>query len=173
MTDLITKISHIWQIIVSSNTLNFVIFIMCFVWLFKKIDMKGMISSLHEKIVTTIELAKIKKEEASKRLNEVEQKVKSLPEELESIIVDAKKGAEIIEKKLLEDVLKQAEGIKTNAQRVIEAEEKMLASKLTYKASKASVKIATNHIHKTLESNPALHEKYINESIDSLDRLNF
>jgi len=166
-------ISHIWNTIVHSNTFNFVIFVLILAWVFKKINIVAIISSLQEKIVKILEEAKIKKEEAKNRLAQTEKAVKNLPEELKSLIIDATKSAEGIEKKLLEDAQKQVESIKTNAQKVIEAEEKMLTSKLTQKASKASVEIARSNINKSLELNPALHEKYINESIDSLDRLNF
>ena len=61
----------------------------------------------------------------------------------------------------------------STAAKIINAEEKMLISKLTRSAPVASVEVAKKHITKTLEHNPNLHEQYINQSIDSLDRLNF
>lgn len=173
MTDFINTIFHIWKVFVETNTFNFVLFAAVFVWIFKKINIKGTIDSLHKKIVTTIETAKAKKEEAKARLKTVEKEVINLPEELTTMALDAKKSAESIEKKVLEDAEKQAENIKATSHKIIEAEAKMLTSKLTHKASKASVEVAKGHIKKTLELNPSLHEKYISESIEAIDRINF
>lgn len=171
--DLMETISHIWHVFVITNTFNFLIFAAIIIWIFKKINAKAIIDSLHAKVVETIETAKKTKEEAHGHLKEVEKSVENLPEVLNSILQDASKSAEVIEKKLLEDAQKQVEHIRVNAEKVIEAEEKMLTSKLTKKASKASVELAKSHIQTALEKNPQLHEKYINDSIEELDRLSF
>lgn len=173
MTDLTTSISHIWQVFVSSNTFNFVIFASIIVLIMKKINIAGIINSLHENIVKAIENAKAAKEEAKKQLSEVEKSVENLPQELKSIIEDAARSAEVISEKLLKDAQKQVEHIESNAVKVIDAEGKMLVSKLTNKVSKASIEVAKSHITATLEQDKSLHDKYIDESIDSLDKLKF
>lgn len=172
MTDL-AMISNIWNTFVGSNALNFVVFILVFALIFKKVDFKGMLESFSKKIADMIEAAKKAREDAHSRLKDVEKSVEGLPKELEAMEADASASAEIIEKKLLDEAQKQAEQIKVNAMKVIEAEEKMLTSKLTKRASKASIEVAKAHINNVLAENPQLHEKYINESIDELDRLNF
>lgn len=172
MTDLST-ISNIWQAFVTSNALNFVIFVAVFGWIFKKANLKGMLESFGQKIADMLEAAKKAREEAHLKLSDVKKSVENLPQELEKMETEASKSAEVIEKRLLEEAQKQAEQIKSNALKVIEAEEKKLTSTLTKKASKASVEVAKGHITSVLAQNPQLHEKYINESIDELDRLNF
>lgn len=166
-------IGNIWQTIVASNTFNFVLFVLIFVWIFKKIDIKGLFDSLHQKIVEILETAKKTKEDAHLELKDVEDSVKNLPKELEEIIEDAQKSSKVIEQKLLDEAKKQVEQIKSNAKKVIEAEEKMIKSVLTHKASKDSVEKAKVKVSSQLQTNPDLHEKYINASIDELDRLNF
>lgn len=169
----LTTISHIWQIIVESNIFNFIIFVLAFAWIFKKINLKGIIHSLQEKIIKILDEVKKEKEEALDKLTQAEKAVENLDEELKVIVEDAQKSAEVISNKILTEAQKQVESIELNATKVIEAEEKLLISELAKNTSKASVEVAKSHIEKTLAEVPTLHEKYINESIDELDRLNF
>lgn len=166
-------IEQIWQMIVNSNALNFTFFVLILAWVFKKIDVKSLFDGLHQKIIEIIETAKKSREEAHQKLKEVESSVKNLPKELEEIVKDAEKSAETIEQKLIDEAKKQVEQIKSNAQKIIEAEEKMIKSTLTIKASRESIEKARLNVKAALKTNPNLHEKYINESIDEIDRLNF
>jgi len=169
----LATISHIWNIIVTSNTFNFIVFVLILAWIFKKINIGEIISSLQVKIIKIIEDAKKEKEEALLKLSNAKKAVENLGEEMKVIVDDAQKSAEVISNKILSEAQKQLESIESNAIKVIDAEEKMLISKLTKSTSKASVEIAKARIEKTLEETPTLHEKYINESIDELDRLIF
>lgn len=162
----------IWNIIVESNTFNFILFVAIFAWIFKKIDIKRIIASLQKKIVKLIDEANANKSEAVIALKNAEKAVENLGEELKIIVGDAKKSAEVIGEKILTEAKNQIENIESNAKKVIDAEEKMLISKLTKSTSHASVKVAEEHIKEVLTQTPTLHEKYINESIDELDRLN-
>lgn len=169
----LTAISNIWKIIVESNIFNFVIFILIFAWIFKKINVKGIIHSLQAKIVKILDEVKREKEEALEKLAQAEKAVENLGEELQIIVDDAQKSAGVISEKILTEAQKQIESIELNATKVIEAEEKLLVSQLTKSTSQASVEVAKSHIEQTLAQTPSLHEKFINESIDELDRLNF
>lgn len=172
MIDL-SEISKIWNIIVQSNTFNFVVFVLILVWVAKKIDIHSIITSLQEKIIKIINDVKREHEEATNKLRQAEKAVENLGEELKTIVEDAAKSAEVISQKILTEAEKQVENIKANAKKVIDAEEKLLISKLTKNTSLASVGAAKEHVQNVLTENPLLHEKYINESIDELDRLNF
>lgn len=169
----LTLISHIWNIIVESNIFNFTIFILIFAWIFKKINLKGIFDTIHQKIIDVIETAKKEEEEALTALKNAEDAVSNLEQELAVIVADAKKSANVISEKIMNEAQKQLQNIEENANKVIDAEEKMLISKLTKGTSKASVEIAKSHIKDVLKQTPTLHEKYINESIDELDRLSF
>lgn len=172
MIDLST-ISSIWNTIVKSNTFNFILFVLILAWIFKKIDVVAMISSLQEKIIKLLNEVKKEKEEAHDKLLKAEKAVENLGNELNAIVDDAKNSAEVISKKILSEAEKQLKNIEANAIKVIQAEEKVLISNLTKNTSKASVEAAKSHIEAALQQTPTLHEKYINESIDELDRLSF
>lgn len=163
---------RIWNVIVESNTFNFIIFLFLFALIFKKINLKAIIESIHQKIVKLLEETEKNHEEAYQNLISAEQAIENLGEELNTIITEAEKSAKVISEKILIEAKKQLEDIESNAEKIIDAEEKMIVSKLTKNTSHASVELAKLHTKKVLEETPTLHEKYINESIDELDRLN-
>lgn len=169
----ISTISNIWDIIVKSNLFNFIVFVLILAWVFKKIDVASMIKSLQDKIIKIIDEVKKNHKDAKENLLSAEKSIEHLEEELEVIVKDAQKSADVISDKILTEAKKQLESIEFNAQRIIDAEEKMLISNLAKNTSKASIEHAQSHIKNTLAQTPSLHEKYINESIDELDRLNF
>lgn len=172
MTDT-SSIANIWNVIVYSNTFNFIVFVLILAFIAKKVNIGAVISSLQAKIIKLIDDAKKEHEEATNKLKTAEKEVENLPNELKGIIDDAHKSAEVISNKILSEAQKQIESIESNAQKVIEAEEKMLIAKLTKNTSQASIETATKHIQNVFVETPTLHEKYINESIEELDRLNF
>lgn len=166
-------ISNIWKTVVESNLFNFIIFVAILTWIFKKINVADMISSLQKKIIKILDDVKKNHDEAKNELENASKAVKNLDSELKTIVEEASKSASVIGDKILDEAKKQIENIESNAEKIISAEEKMLISKLTKNTSKASVKIAKDNIVQVLEQTPTLHEKYINESIDELDRLSF
>lgn len=166
-------ISHIWNIVIESNLFNFIIFVLIFVWIFQKIKVKEIINNLQQKIIKLIDDVKKNKEDAYSELIQAEKAIENLDDELKVIVDEAKKSANVLSEKILSEAKKQVEDIETNAEKVIDAEEKMLIAKLTKSTSHSSVKAAEDHIKNVLTQTPTLHEKYINESIDELDRLKF
>lgn len=166
-------IAHIWNVIVESNTFNFIIFAAIIVWVFKKINGKAMISSLQEKIAKLIEDVKNTKQDAETKLRNSQKAVEYLPHELEGMMRDAGKSAKALEEKILSETESQVQNIYKNAEKIVDAEEKMLISKLTKGTSLNSVKIAEDNVKNAFAQDKSLHEKYINESIDELDRLSF
>lgn len=172
MADIAT-ISHIWNVIVESNTFNFIIFVMLLGLIIKKVNVAAAISALQQKIVKIIEEAKKERDDAHESLLQAEKAVENLDSELKEIVNDAQNSAKVLGEKILNEAQKQIEDIENNAQKVIEAEEKLLISNLAKQTSKQSVETAKSHITNVLAETPTLHEKYINESIDELDRLNF
>lgn len=172
MTDA-ASIFHIWNVIVQSNTFNFIVFVAILAWIVKKIDIPSAITALQEKIIKLIEDAKREKEIASQSLANAKKEVENLPQVVDEILRDAEKGAGVIGEKLLSEAKKQIQSIEENAQRTISAEEKRLVDLLSKKTSMASVEAAKTNIKNVLQQTPTLHEKYINSSIDELDRLNF
>lgn len=165
--------SHIWNIFVQANLFNFVLFVAFFVWVFKKIKFGEIIKNLQKSVEDTVNSAKNEKDESVNLLKSANKSIENIENELSIIIDDAKKSAGIISKKIKDEAEKQVLSIEQNSKKIVDAEEKKVVSLLTKKTSKASIAVAKDQIKQALAQNPSLHEKYINESIDELDRLNF
>ncbi len=165
--------THIWNSIVESNAFNFILFVLILAWIFKKINVAAMISALQGKIIKLLDEVNQNHANAKSEFHNATKAVENLDVELKTIIEEASKSAKVIGDKILDEAQKQIETIETNAQKVIDAEEKLLISKLAKTTSKASIKIAKDNIVQVLEQTPTLHDKYIDESIDELDRLSF
>ena len=65
----------------------------------------------------------------------------------------------------------QIENIKSNILKVINAEEKSLSAKLTQDTVNNSIELAKQNIINKLNENPDLHNKFIDDSINEIDRV--
>ena len=130
------NLAQFWNVIVESNTLNFVVFVLILAYLCKKIDVNKIIENLQAKIQQMVEASKEAKEVAIKDLAKAEDSVKNVATEVETILSDAKATASKMSEKIAEDAKLQAESIKKNAKKIIDAEEKIIYNLLMKKASK-------------------------------------
>ena len=75
-------------------------------------------------------------------------------------------------RKILADANIQSESILQNADKINETNGKRIISDLTREAALVSVELAKRHIISVLAKKPQYHAKFINDSINELDRLN-
>ena len=73
--------------------------------------------------------------------------------------------------KALADKEKRITSIEENVGRAIHSEEKTISARLTRKTAQAAVLTAENHIKNVLKNSPQMHNRYIEESIAELDRI--
>ena len=165
------ELLDIWNFIVHSNTFNFIVMVLLLVWIVKKFNIKNALEVMKNNIIDSIEKSKQEKESASKTLNEANDAVKNLDSEINARITQAEEQGKNLAKQILTEADKKVKQIENNIERVVEAEEKTISSKLTSKTVKASVELSKNHIINLLKTNPELHEKFINESIEEIDRI--
>lgn len=162
---------EIWDIIVKSNTFNFVLLVAIFCFLFKKINISAIIEKLQQDIVNTIENVKKNKDIAGIKLSQAKDSVQNLDKDIQAQMDQASVTAQSIADTILKNTDKRIEMINGNVDKTIANEEKSLSAKLTEKAAAAAVAIAKTHIENTLKNRPDLHDRYINESIQELDRI--
>ena len=167
------KLIHIWEYFLQSNAFNFVLLILIFVLIDKKVHFGNMIENVKNKIIETINKSKEEKNNAKKALEDAQKSIANLESEIKAKIDSATHNAENLAKKIIKETEDKVRQIESNIQKVIDAEEKTISSRLTNKAALQSIELAKNNIKTLLEKNPHLHEKYINESIESLDRINY
>ena len=162
---------EIWDLIVRSNTFNFVLLLAIFYFIFKKINISQVIEKLQQDIINTIENVKNNKRQADEKLAKAKDSVKNLDKDIEMQMEQANANAKAIADTIFNNTQKRIDTIKTNVDKSITTEEKSLSAKLTEKAAHAAVALAKNHIINTLKDRPDLHDKYIDESIQELDRI--
>lgn len=161
-----------WNVIVQSNTFNFLIFIGLFALLFKKINFGAMMDSLQAKVMVLIEDAKKAKDDSINELKKTQEISSKVPMEVKNILDNAEVTADRLGKRILEDAEKQVNSIYKNTDGVVESEGQKIISTLSKKTALASLELAKAHIVKTLQVKPQYHAKFIEDSINELDGFN-
>ena len=165
------ELLNFWNLIVESNTFNFVVLILIFAILFKKINLTVTIEKIRLEIVNTIDNAKKEQEDARNKLTGAQKAIEHIEDDIKGRLKEASQRADGISKQISENTDAQVKLIEKNIERVITAEEKTLSAQMSEKAIKSSVAIAQEQIKRMLEANPDLHNKYIDESIENLDKV--
>ena len=161
-----------WNVIVQSNTFNFLIFIGLFALLFKKINFGAMMDSLQAKVMVLIEDAKRAKDDSINELKKTQEVSSKVPMEVKNILDNAEVTADRLGKRILEDAEKQVNSIYKNTDGVVESEGQKIISTLSKKTALASLELAKAHIVKTLQVKPQYHAKFIEDSLNELDGFN-
>lgn len=161
-----------WNVIVQSNTFNFLIFIGLFALLFKKINFGAMMDSLQAKVMVLIEDAKRAKDDSINELKKTQEVSSKVPMEVKNILDNAEVTADRLGKRILKDAEKQVNSIYKNTDGVVESEGQKIISTLSKKTALASLELAKAHIVKTLQVKPQYHAKFIEDSINELDGFN-
>lgn len=164
-------ILDIWNLIVHSNTFNFIVMLLILGWLVSKFKIAESLDVLKNNIIDSIEKAKQEKFDAQKVLSSAQDEVKNLDSEIKSRLSQAEEHAKTVAQRIIDDTENKVKQIEANIERVVEAEEKTISSRLTGKTAKASIELAKNHITNLLKQHPELHDKYINDSINEIDRI--
>lgn len=165
------ELANFWNIIVKSNTFNFAVLLLIFAILFKKLNVSALVEKIKQDIINTINNAKAERENAKNKLYDAQKSIEHIEEEIKQRLDEASLRGEGIAKQIAANADEQVKLIEKNISRVINAEEKTLSAKITEKTLKASIELAKLHIKNTLVNNPELHNKFIDESIDNIDRV--
>lgn len=165
------ELANFWNIIVKSNTFNFAVLLLIFAILFKKLNVSAIVEKIKQDIINTINSAKAERENAKNKLYDAQKSIENIEEEIKQRLDEASLRGEVIAGQISANTDEQVKLIEKNISRVINAEEKTLSAKITEKTLKASIELAKQHIKNTLANNPELHNKFIDESIDNIDRV--
>ncbi len=163
--------SEFFQILIQSNTLNFLIVLALIIYLVKKLNVNEKIENIRNEVQSYVEESKCEKNEAEKSLIDIEEKIKQLPAEIEKIKISTQVSVNSIEEKLKADTENKKTDIRNNAERIIQLETKKFKSKLSDILSETSVEIARKNAENQLKANRELHNKYIENAINELDRI--
>jgi len=163
---------NIWNtIIVKTNFFNFLVMAALLWWIFKKVDIINLLENARKKVIASIENSKTEKQSAHEKLKSANKLVANLDSEIEEVLNTARKQGDDLSVNISADTEKRVSSIKANVERVVQSEEKTISAELTGKTAAAAVKTAESHIRNVLKMSPQMHDRYINESIEELDRI--
>lgn len=165
------ELANFWTLIVESNTFNFAVLLIIFAVLFKKLNISSGIEKIKQEIINTINNAKNERENAKNKLLDAEKSIEHINEDIKQRLDDATQRGEGIARQILSNTEEQVQLIEKNISRVISAEEKTLSAQMTAKTLQASVELAKQHIKNSIANNPELHNKFIDESIENIDKV--
>lgn len=152
-----------------TNLFNFVIFLSILIFLFKKIDVVGMLDNMKNAVIENIEASKTSKSDSETHLKEIEEKVSHIEEEIDGIIKKSEQNAKLVGEKIIEDANHTVESIKDNSKKLVENKSALLKNDILKRASEASIEVARNHIVNELNNNYDLHQRLIDESLEALN----
>lgn len=157
--------------ILHSNVVNFTIMIVFFAFIAYKLNVIQKVEDMRASIQKKVEESDILKEEAKKDFQNIKDSLGNIEEEIDTIVKKAEKTAESFEQKAKEDIDRAVALINQNAQKQIETEHSRVKRELLKNVSASSVEIAQKQIKTALDNDRQLHRKYIEEFINSIDKL--
>lgn len=161
--------SDFWNLIVQSNTFNFAILVVIIAIVFAKINLPEIIENIRSEVSRAIENAKLEKQNAEKELKSAKNAVKNTDTEVQQKLDGAKQNVNNLTNEIMKNTQEQIKHIEKNVERVISAEEKKLSTKLMQETIQQSIELAKQNIINRLDKD--LHEKFIDDSINELDRV--
>lgn len=167
MDTLIKIIKYIFE----SNIINFCLMVWLFVWLSKKFNIKSAFDESIKKVENYIENSKKEKENSDNLLKESKKLIKKLPTEVKKIEEFSNQKSEIFKKQLDENTQKNIEKINNTINNTMEIDEKQASNSVMTYSTVKSIEKTRKDIIEMLKSKPNLHYKFIDKSLEELDRL--
>ena len=164
---------EIWNLIVKTNTFNFIIFVAIFAVIIKYAKVGKLIEGLQKKVFQAVDSSDEAKEQSLKELDSAKRKATMVGAEIKVILDEADLTAMRLNRKIMADANIQSESIQANASKLVDSEGKHVISELSQNAALASVELAKRHIQRTLKEKPHYHAKFVEDSINEIDRFNF
>lgn len=162
---------NVWNLILESNTFNFIVLVILITYLMKKLNAGAALENLKNSIVKRIEDSKNQKEQALSELKNAEKAVENLDSEIKEHYTLAEKNADGVIKQTAENAESQVEHILKNVENAIENEEKQISAQILKSTAQKALLSAKEIIAEKLKQHPELHEKYINEAIEDIDKV--
>ena len=162
---------ELWNLIVQSNAFNFIVLVVILGFLIKKMNVSAQLENLREKIADRITFSQEEREKAKIELENAQNSVANIENEIAEQKQLAQKNVEGAVNQTLLNAEHQSEKILNNVQTVIANEEKQISSRIINDTTRRAVEAAKNKIIEKLHANPQLHDKYINEAIEDIDKV--
>ncbi len=157
--------------ILHSNVINFLIMIGFIALIIRRLDVKSIIDNNHKKIVEKINKSNDDVKVALTKYEKAKKSLENVHIETDMIVKNAQKTLENIEEKTQDELEEIKDHLEKTLIKDIDREVQNTYNDVTSSISKASIALSYENIKQTLSQNPQLHQKYIDECINSIDGL--
>lgn len=161
--------------ILFSNVINFAIIVALFIVVFTKTNfgkqMISVVNDIPKKIENIVSSSIDEKENSLKKLDNVNEQLKHLPDEIKDINQSADNNIKNLAVKFQNEIEQKKQDIEVNGKRILNLETKKFQQKLTGIISEVSVKLAKENAEVQFKNNPNLHNKYIENAINGIDEI--
>ena len=164
--------SQIADVILKSNTFNFIVFSILIALILKKIDFSALVEKLRKKAEDEVNSSSKAKKDSQTALINAEKKIEKADKDVEKIIEDSESTAAVMASNIISGANGPIEIIRNNAQKVITNDIYKTRKKLSDFTIKESIKLAEENIKDKLKNDETLHQKYIDEAINELEGIN-
>lgn len=157
--------------ILESNIINFCLMAWVLVWICKKINIKSTFNNSIESVKNYIEKSKLEKQNSDKLVKESEKLISKLPQDIEKIEKFNIQKTEIFKKELEENTKESILKISKNIEDKKVIDEKIASNSIIKYSFCKSVEKVENDIIEKLKLKPELKYKFIDKSLEELDRI--
>ena len=165
------ELISILKLFITSNLFNFVVMVILLAYIVKKMNLGQSFENAVNAVKSNIDKSDDEKNRAQSLLDKAKDLMNKLQDDINNLENNAKSKLEVFKAKIEKDAQKSISGFEMNIDRAVTLEEKKLSNLLTDRTTRASVEAARVHIEKMLNENPELHNKFIQDSLDELDRI--
>ena len=162
---------NIWNVILESNTFNFIILVFVIIGLSIWLKTTSKLQNVVDGVKKQIGDSDSTKEKSIIELKEAEELLKTTDTEVDEIEANMKKSISLIQQSILKQENELMEALEQNTQKTLSSNENKAIQNLSKKTISASFELAKHHVVKLLENNPQYHQKFIEDSINELDGL--
>lgn len=162
---------NILKELATSNTINFAIMAILLGVIIKKLHLSTAFEKSIEAIKNQISNSETEKANSSKILGKNKDLIEKLPNELEEMEKTSQSKLTAFEEKIEDNTRKTIENLVLATDKIKTIEEKKVSNLLTQSTSKEALELAKNRICELLEKNPEMHNDFIQQSIDELDKV--
>ena len=162
--------AEFWNLIVKSNTFNFIVLVAIFCVIFTRMNLPVLIENLRKSVASAIENAKLMRQNADLALKQAKYDADKVDSVVSERIESAKHDAKGLADNILKNANANAAKILDNAKATTETEEKKTVNFITKSTMLEAIKIAHEKILARLKDDATMHDKLIQKSIEELEK---
>ncbi len=157
--------------LLQSNTVNFLLMVGLLWYIVKKFDLISSIDNSIKNVSLSIKKSDDEMQKSKQTLKLIKEDIEKLPAEIQRIQDETEEKAQSLKKQIESSATKTIEHIKSSVPKILSIEEKKISNDIVDETVKHSLTQAEKDLLKILDSNPELHNKFIEDSLADLDRV--